>query len=121
MIRFSCPRCIAVLECDGAHAGGKTQSLKCGQKLRIPTPPAQPPLDKTMHLRHCGRKPAKNARILTWLEILSPTIPPTLTLDPESEPPKKHPAPGEHALAEKVPYAYECVALGRRFSPGNES
>jgi hypothetical protein len=52
MIRFKCPRCAAVLEHETAHE--KVQCSKCGQRIRVPTPPlpsipfAPPPPNKTV-------------------------------------------------------------------------
>jgi hypothetical protein len=112
MIRFSCPRCVAVLECDDSHAGGKVACLKCRQRLRVPTP-ALPPLDKTATAPLVA-EPAKNARLLTWLEILSPSVPPNLTLNP-SEPVS---TPTSAEPTEKVPYVYECVAWAVGFLLG---
>jgi predicted Zn finger-like uncharacterized protein len=42
MIRFSCPKCQAVIKVDDHRAGEKVYCPTCSQKLLIPTPPPPP-------------------------------------------------------------------------------
>jgi hypothetical protein len=39
MIRFACPRCLAVLQVEDEKAGIKRACLACGQRLQVPRPP----------------------------------------------------------------------------------
>jgi hypothetical protein len=42
MIRFQCPACNVILQGSDAQAGNKIACPKCGQRLQIPQPPANP-------------------------------------------------------------------------------
>jgi hypothetical protein len=67
VIRFSCPRCNAVLRASDRRAGDKIPCPKCRQRLQIPGPPR----NKT---------------------VLAPVVPTPIVIDPGPPPPKSLPA-----------------------------
>jgi transcription elongation factor Elf1 len=50
MIRFTCPRCKALLDAADGSAGLKLHCGLCGQRLQVPAPPSPPPapINKTV-------------------------------------------------------------------------
>jgi hypothetical protein len=76
MIRFSCPRCLCLLEALDRDAGGQRTCPRCQQRLEIPGPPQAPIVTATVAPIH-GRSsptPAQTPSVPSLTLTLAPAL-----------------------------------------------
>lgn len=89
MIRFTCPRCQAIIKAPDNKAGDKAPCPGCGQRLQVPAPPIPPPT-KTVIGQGLTTSPAPGGTNpsgqLTWPQHNPPAPPPNTGSNPASPP-----------------------------------
>ncbi|MCI0457633.1 MAG: LITAF-like zinc ribbon domain-containing protein [Gemmataceae bacterium] len=83
MIRYYCPRCHMGLQSGPETAGSKMACPSCGQRLQVPQPPPQPPINKTVLASTEPPPPPQPP----------PPMPSMLVVELLSPPPQPPPAP----------------------------
>ncbi|MGE0707738.1 MAG: hypothetical protein AB7N76_13500 [Planctomycetota bacterium] len=66
MIDFSCGGCGKAMQIDEQYAGRKIKCKACGQQLRVPDPPPEPP--EKLRKKFGGKK--RKRKIIYWLACL---------------------------------------------------
>jgi DNA-directed RNA polymerase subunit RPC12/RpoP len=114
MVRYTCPRCKKSLESPASFAGQKLNCPDCGQRLQIPqpsTPPAVPPLNKTIL---ASEEPAGPVVPAAPPQSASPRTP-SRAEPTEVEAIEEDEVPADRGTSARVESCLECgVNLARR-------